>query len=157
MVLREKPISGKKLQDTAAGAFVKFDKPVLVVDDPNFDRKLDAIVAGGHKHLKKHLLTRISKENCHTIVDYIMAMQTEISPSQNYRVDTIAKLRYFAEFHHPKRFEDITRQDVIDFLDKYRTPETVDPLHKWIGSYEGYRIVLIRFFKWLYQPDISHK
>lgn len=128
-----------------------------LIDDPNFDRKLDAVVAGGYKHLKEHLLTRIPRENCHTIVDYIMAMQTEIGPSQNYRVDTIAKLRYFAEFHHPKRFEDITRQDVLDFLDKYRKPETVDPLHKWIGSYEGYRIVLIRFFKWLYQPDISHR
>jgi len=28
-------------------------KILAPVDDPNFDRRLDAIVAGGHKHLKK--------------------------------------------------------------------------------------------------------
>jgi hypothetical protein len=28
-------------------------------------------------------------------------------------------------------------------------------MHKWVSTYESYRIVLLRFFKWLYQPDIS--
>jgi hypothetical protein len=124
--------------------------------DPNFDRKLDAVTAGGSQYLNEHLLTKITRKNCKIIVDYVLAMQTEIGPSQTYRIDTINKLKYFAEFQNPKAFTDMTRQDVIDFLDRFRKPETVDPLHKWIGTYESYRIVLLRFFKWLYQPDISH-
>jgi hypothetical protein len=32
------------------------------LDDPNFDRKLDLIIAGAKPFLKEHLLTRISKE-----------------------------------------------------------------------------------------------
>jgi hypothetical protein len=31
------------------------------------------------------------------------------------------------------------------------------PLHKWIGTYNVYRIQLMRFFKWLYSPDIEQK
>lgn len=28
-------------------------------------------------------------------------------------------------------------------------------MHKWIGTYNAYRIHLLRFFKWLYNPDIE--
>jgi len=126
--------------------------------DPNFDRKLDTITAGAKPFVKEHLLTKISKENCLTIVNYMLAMQTEVSPTQSYRIDTILKLKYFAEVNKPKSFNnDMTRQDIIDFLDSLRKPEQVDPLHKWIGTYEAYRIVLMRFFRWLHAPDIPQR
>jgi hypothetical protein len=35
----------------------------------------------------------------------------------------------------------------------------LDPMHKWVGTYEFariVRIVLLRFFKWLYYPEIPH-
>jgi integrase len=41
------------------------------------------------------------------------------------------------------------------FLDSFRKPETVDPLHKWIGTYNLYGICFLRFFKWLYYPDVE--
>jgi hypothetical protein len=69
------------------------------IEEPlkNEDRKLDAITAGAGPFVKEHLLTKITRENCLTIVNYILAMQTEVSPSQTYRIDTILKLKYFAE------------------------------------------------------------
>jgi integrase len=124
-------------------------------DDPNFERKFDLATEGARPFVKEHLLTKISRENCSTIITYILAMQTEINPSERYRIDTIYMLKQLAEFHKPKSFRDMTRQDIIDFLDKSRKPEQVDPLHKWIGTYELSRIVLIRFFRWLYHPDIA--
>ena len=106
-------------------------------DDPNFDRKLDTITAGANAFVKEHLLTRITKENCLTIVNYILAMQTEISPAQSYRITTILNLKYLAEFYNPpKSFRDITRQDLVDYLDRFRKPESVDPMHKWVGTHE---------------------
>jgi len=122
----------------------------LAGNDPNFDRKLDYITAGGRPFIKDHLLHRISRENCTIIIDYILAMQTETSLSERYRIDTIFKLKQLAEYHKPKSFKDLKRQDVLDFLDRLRKPEQVDPLHKWICTYEISRIVLLRFFKWLY-------
>ena len=49
----------------------------------------------------------------------------------------------------------MTREDLLSFLDSYRKAESADPLHKWIGIYNIYRIQLIRLFKWLYSPDIE--
>ncbi len=46
-------------------------------EDPNFDRKLDLITAGATPFLKEHLLTKITRENCLTIINYVLAMQTE--------------------------------------------------------------------------------
>jgi integrase len=127
-------------------------------NDPNFDRKLDLVTAGGRPFIKEHLLTRITRENCLIIIDYILALQTEVGPSERYRIDTIFKLKQLAEFHNnkpSKSFRDMSRQDIIDFLDRLRKPEQVDPLHKWIGTYEISRIILLRFFKWLYYPQVA--
>jgi hypothetical protein len=84
-------------------------------------------------------------------------MQTEVSPRDEYRINVILKLKHFAEVNESKTFREITRQDIIDFLDNYRKPETVDSLHKWMGTYEVYRVALMRFFKWLYFPDMPQR
>jgi hypothetical protein len=39
-------------------------------EDPNFDRKLDLITAGARPFVKKHLLTKITRENCQIIINY---------------------------------------------------------------------------------------
>ena len=84
-----------------------------------------------------------------------MAIQTETNVSEHYRFDNIHKLKQLAEFHNPKPFKEMTRQDILEFLDRLRKPEQVDPLHKWVGTYNLIHIILLRFFKWLYYPDIS--
>jgi hypothetical protein len=101
-------------------------KSSQIYDDPNFDRKLDLVTVGGRPFIKEHLLTRITRENCLIIINYVLAMQTEVGPSERYRIDTIFKLKQLAEFHNPNYFKDMTRQDVIGFLDRLRKPEQVD-------------------------------
>ena len=130
-----------------------------VIEDPNFDRKLDLITAGAHSYLKEHLLTRITRENCLVIIDYVLAFQTEVNPSPDYRAATILRLKHLAERYNPKPFYELTRQDIIDYLDGFRKPESVDPSHQWIGTYGHARMILLRFFKWLHLPsdDIHYK
>jgi hypothetical protein len=84
---------------------------------------------------------------------------TEVNPSQTYRIDTIFKLKQLAEYYNPKSFKELTRQDIIDYLDRFRKAESVDPLYQWVGTYEHSRIIFLRFFKWLYSPsyDIPYK
>jgi hypothetical protein len=41
---------------------------------------------------------------------------TEVSPSENYRIDTINKLKQLEMFHDPKPFKDMTKQDVVDLF-----------------------------------------
>ena len=54
-----------------------------------------------------------------------------------------------------KHFREMTRNDIILFLESFRKTDAADPLHKWIGTYNIFRIYLLRFFKWLYTPDIA--
>lgn len=49
------------------------------------------------------------------------------------------------------------REDVLSFLDSFRKHEGVDPLHKWIGTYNLYNILLTQFFKWLYNSNLPSK
>ncbi len=98
-----------------------------------------------------------NEENALTICDYISSLKAEINPSDQYRQDTIIILCNFSLFRENAsvNFKDVTREDVISFLDSFRKIESVDPLHRWIGTYNTYRIQLIRFFKWLYYPDLE--
>jgi integrase/recombinase XerD len=55
-----------------------------------------------------------------------------------------------------KKFADMTRDDIVlSFLDRCRKSEDKDPMHKWINTYNTKRLVVIRFFKWLYFPDVG--
>jgi hypothetical protein len=122
-------------------------------EDPNFDRKLDLITAGANPFLKEHLLTKVTRENCLTIINYVLAMQTETEVSEHYRINTVLNLKKLAEFYKTKSFSKMTRQDIVEYLDRLRKPESVDPLHQWIGTYELTRVTLLRFFKWLHCPN----
>ena len=67
-------------------------------------------------------------------------------------IDVLTNL---SKYHNYKDFKDLTREDILSFLDSFRKSEPADPLHKWIGTYNLYRIYLQRFFKWLYSADIE--
>lgn len=83
-------------------------------------------------------------------------MKREINPRVNYKRYTI---QFLAELSRTigvaKKFIDMTRDEVLYYLDKCRKLENEDPLHKWIGSYNTKLIVLSRFFKWLHYPDVD--
>jgi hypothetical protein len=115
----QRPVSSKRLDDNN--------------NDVNFDRKLDIITAGAKPFVKEHLLNRISKKNCQIIIDYILAMQTEVSPRDEYRINVILKLKHFAEVNESKTFREITRQDIIDFWIIIESPRLSTPcINGWV-------------------------
>jgi integrase/recombinase XerD len=96
---------------------------------------------------------RLSAENALTVSEYMILMKREINPRLTYvryTVQFLSELSRCIGIHKP--FQDMTKEDILCYLDRYRKPENEDPLHKWIGSYNIKRIILIRFFKWLYYP-----
>jgi integrase len=101
-------------------------------------------------------LLSIPEEIAAIIADYISAMKSEVNLSDHYRRDLIDVLIKLYKYN-TKNFKDLTRNDILSFLDSFRKPEEVDSLHKWIGTYNLYRIHLQRFFKWLYSPGVEHK
>jgi integrase len=127
-------------------------------DDPLLDRKIED-VASGLVPYYSNILGKVAlsnKENALTIISYIHVMRTEANLSDNYRRDLILLLSTFSNYFQNKlSFKEITRNNLLAFLDSFRKPESVDPLHKWIGTYNIHRMHLTRFFKWLYWPDVG--
>jgi integrase len=100
--------------------------------------------------------SRLSKENALTISEYIIAMKREVTPRLSYIKYTIQFLYELSKsVSVEKQFEDMTREDILLYLDSNRKSENDDPLHKWIRSYNTKRITLIRFFKWLYYLNVN--
>jgi integrase/recombinase XerD len=99
------------------------------------DRKIEEAAAGLPAYFAKQL-HNMTEANAATIVKYIAAMKSEVNLSDNYRRDVIVVLSKFSKYegNRDKPFKDLTRTDVLAFLDSFRKTETQDPLHKWIGT-----------------------
>jgi integrase len=68
----------------------------------------------------------------------------------------IENLADLSKFHlNKKYFREMTGEDILLYLDSFRKPEASDPLHKWIGTYTLKRELIVKFFKWLFHPDIE--
>ncbi|MGC2681244.1 MAG: hypothetical protein WA323_05190 [Candidatus Nitrosopolaris sp.] len=90
---------------------------------------------------------RLSKENALTVSDYVIAMKREVNPRPNYKKSTMQIIAELSKtIGIAKKFIDMTKDDVLSYLDKCRKLENEDPLHKWIGSYNTKLVVLSRFF-----------
>ena len=147
----------RKLVNTSAATTVtkEKEKDEMMVNDIKhlhpysalLDRKIEFVTADlfNQQELSNNL-HRISSENALIISDYIIAMKTEINPSDNYRGSNIRILYMFSKYLNNKFFKTMTREDIISFLDSYRRTDAADPLHKWIGTYNLFRIYLLRFF-----------
>jgi hypothetical protein len=131
------------------------------VDDDVFslNRKISLAVEGfttSGCELTLRDRNRLSKENALTVCDYIISMKREINP-RLYTIRTI--IQFLSELSKTvgveKQFQDMTRDDILLYLDKCRKLENEDPMHRWIGSYNVKRNIVSKFFKWLYYPGID--
>jgi len=119
------------------------------------NRKLATVTSGLQKYIYKQLTEQVSRENSTAIADYILAQKVEVNLANTYRANIITTLITLSKFLDNKPFQNMTREDILAYLDNLRKPESSDPLHRWIGSYNEMRQRLAKFFKWLYSPDIE--
>ncbi|HEY6884675.1 MAG TPA: tyrosine-type recombinase/integrase, partial [Nitrososphaeraceae archaeon] len=127
--------------------------------DSLLERKVGFITEGLTSQYAERLY-KMRRDNTLDIINFISSMKTEINLSANHIRNNIMVLTLLSQFHNNKKsFKQMTRQDVLSYLDKLRKPESDDPLHRWIGTYNAYRTLILKFFKWLYYPDLpeSHR
>jgi integrase len=97
----------------------------------------------------------LSQVNASKIANYIQSMKSEINLSDHYMRDVVVLLCKFSKYNRNMSFEEVAREDILAFLNSFVNSEVSDPLHKWIGTYNIYREHILRFFKWLYYPNIE--
>jgi hypothetical protein len=91
--------------------------------------------------------------NANTICDNIL---DEITTG-NIR-DSTKGLKIFIPFQlsvflQHKSYREITRDDILAFLNSARKTDEEDPKQKWIGNYNSRVRILTKFFKWLCNPN----
>jgi len=119
------------------------------VNDPLLDSKIDLITEGLDPQYANRLMGLSSTDDIRTIVDFILSMKTETNLSDSHKISYINCLCSLSKFHGKiKTLREMSRDDVLHFLDSFRKSENADSLHKWIGTYNLYRALLIYFFKW---------
>lgn len=96
-----------------------------------------------------------TKSSSDVLTEYFESMQIEINPSVNYKDLSNWTLTNLARFHKDKSYRDMSRYDIVSYLNSLRKTDSADPMHKWIGTYNIYLACLTRFFKWLYNPTLS--
>ena len=123
----------------------------LKIDENNdplaLQRKIAIATEGFTTHKFCELIltdrSRLSKENALTIFDYVIAMKREINPRLSYKEYTIQFLYELSKIVGiEKKFIDMTKDDILCYLDRCRKTENEDPLHKWIGSYNVKHVIL---------------
>ena len=60
--------------------------------------------------------------------------------ADTYRLNILSTLVVLSKFSNHKPFIDMTEEDILLYLDSLRKPDSSDPLHKWIGTYNEKRI-----------------
>lgn len=127
----------------------------LAQDSSSIESKIDNVTDGLPKQVSRKLRSVTNERNVIEIANYVMAMKTEVNISDNYRAGVIKTLCLLSTYHNHTNFRQLTRDNLIAYLDSRRKSESEDPQHRWIGTYNLYRSFLLRFFKWLYYPDFS--
>jgi integrase len=125
----------------------------------NLNQNIEQVTIGLLPNYRRHLnnVAAINATNATAICDYVNAMKSEVNPADHYRKDTIELLTRLARKSGDRTFKELTQEDIVAFLDTLRKSDELDPLHKWIGTYNLFRMQLFRFFKWLYSPDMNYK
>jgi integrase len=98
-------------------------------------------------------LSKKDPENINILCNYIIVEQNEINIKESTKEWKIKNLIAFLRFVNNKNFKEITKQDILDFLNSKRKPESIDPIHKSIGTWNNLQILFLKFFRWLYNQD----
>ena len=99
-------------------------------------------------------LTEINPYNAMIIRDYIGAEKVEINIKESTKVDKIKKLCLLSRFfRHNRCFWQMTKTDILSYLNSLRKPPSEDPTHRSVGTYNGRQMVFMKFFRWLYNSD----
>jgi len=91
--------------------------------------------------------------NAAAICDHILAEQTQHNIKASTAESKVKSLLWLSKYLNDKPFEQISKQDILSYLNSLRKPTSIDPQQKWIGSYNNRLRYYAKFFRWLYNKE----
>ena len=128
--------------------------------ETNYDlllRKINAITKSCTKLYFNQILNKLAKENpenANIICDYIIAEETELNIKNSTKESRIKVITWLSEFFdNQKSLNQMTKQDILLYMNSLRRPTSEDPNQRWVGTYNNRQIIFNKFFRWLYNQD----
>jgi Phage integrase, N-terminal SAM-like domain len=84
--------------------------------------------------------------NKNTVIDFILSLKDKDNLRPNSLKGYISCITRLSGFHKHKPFKNMKAEDVQEFLIHLKKSESEDPMHKWIGMYNLYVVLVKRFF-----------
>lgn len=130
----------------------------LVTGNPAVDRKLELALEGMPNHTKYQFLTEFPDDNRLIVADFLNDFVTRENITSGTKRVYIHNLLYLSRYlDHKKAFKEVTRDDILAYLQTLRRPLSSDVKQKWINTHNNRLVIYLKFFKWLYYPDLSAK
>lgn len=117
---------------------------------------VDRLLSNQPNYIKKLYRQVLEANSCNAVImhDYNKAEEAEINIQDSTKGDKIKKLCLLSRFFgHRKSFSEMTKTDILSYLNSLRKPLAVDPIHRSVGTYNGSQMVFMKFFCWLYNSD----
>ena len=92
----------------------------------------------------------MSANNADLLAKFIILNRKDSIIAINTIVMYIDGIVYLENYHKHKDLDKMDRNDIVTFLDSYRKSETVDPLHRWVATYNIRLMIIYKFFRWLH-------
>ena len=147
--------SNNNKKNTVA-SFTITNKPITEIDIEALKRKINGITRYQKPYISKLFYDLLAKnsENAKIICEHIIVEQNEFNIKESTKEDKIKRLFQLSRFfNHSKSFFEMTKEDILYFLNTLRKPSHLDPTHKSIGTWNGRQMLFLKFFKWLYNPN----
>ena len=113
-------------------------------------------ICKNQKHYVQNMLNTLSEktaENALIICDYIIAEQNEINIKDSTKEGKVKVLVDLLKFLNYKNLRSVSKDDILLYLNRYRKNEEEDPTHRWIGTWNNRHMILLKFFRWLIDPN----
>lgn len=119
------------------------------------EKKIDSLLSDSLPYYSSILrdLNLANGENAEIICDFIIAEINNDNIKPSTKLTHVKILFWFIKYLEYKNFSLVTRDDISDYLNSLRKPESVDPTHKWIGTHNTRQMILSKFFRWLYNKN----
>ena len=124
--------------------------------NPNINQKIKLAVAGLQKGIQKLFLEFPTEHDKEQAADFILTSIKQENISLSTRRILVIALAYLSRFFgNNKSFDDMTREDLANYLNSYQKERDKDPDQSWISTQRTLGLPLLKFFKWLAYPDMT--
>ncbi len=104
-----------------------------IINHTDLTESINRITNGLPRFVYNQLTQQISTENAVTIIELIKCQKTESNLSDGTKNLVIRSLITLIKYFANKSFKQLTRVDILNYLDSLRKSEEADPVHKWYG------------------------